>query len=474
MLVASFQTNRSTMGESRTYEDFYKFLGIKPQALGVVSKLYEENTATYVTEAMRNIVYRDIKAPDKYMSLNTMCFEFGIETNNIKRIPFAAIPEGDGADGTEVTFYFKENYYQKYDIFKIDKTMQQFIVLYRPRHRSDGIWAVTTRIIDPDYRSVLDLSNCQIGDTTRFQSVAVPEYHEEGYSKYQSNVEKHRGYITTHRVDDSYSALFAAHEDVFVNMKGTNKEGKEVEKIYKMDSVKKNLLDNFMYVRSNGLLFNKTNVDENGKSTIMDPDLNRPIYIGDGIIPQIERYASKYAFSNLSVEVFQTIVSTMNEKAKLPTGNKYLFIVNERFWLLVQQKLSEFLFKFKTNGTYMWNKSAGDYIKVGATFDSYEFGGNTITFKVDRALTREYGTEKGYAIAIDLTADQTGNVEAPIQLFTLRGGDFINNHYLGVGGADGLTSGPVSSPVSGSKLINWGYAGVGVFNPYRSFIAREL
>ena len=39
MLVASFQTNRSTMGESRTYEDFYKFLGIKPQALGVVSKL---------------------------------------------------------------------------------------------------------------------------------------------------------------------------------------------------------------------------------------------------------------------------------------------------------------------------------------------------------------------------------------------------------------------------------------------------
>lgn len=69
MLVASFQTNRSTMGESRTYEDFYKFLGIKPQALGVVSKLYEENTATYVTEAMRNIVYRDIKAPDKYMSL---------------------------------------------------------------------------------------------------------------------------------------------------------------------------------------------------------------------------------------------------------------------------------------------------------------------------------------------------------------------------------------------------------------------
>lgn len=40
----------------------------------------------------------------------------------------------------------------------------------------------------------------------------------------------------------------------------------------------------------------------------------------------------------------------------------------------------------------------------------------------------------------------------------------------GVGGKTGLESGPVSSPVAASKLINWGYAGVGVFNPYRSFI----
>jgi hypothetical protein len=58
------------------------------------------------------------------------------------------------------------------------------------------------------------------------------------------------------------------------------------------------------------------------KPTIVDPDTNRPIYIGDGIIPQVERFASKYAFSRLTVEVFHTVIATLCEKAENPTGNK--------------------------------------------------------------------------------------------------------------------------------------------------------
>jgi hypothetical protein len=41
-------------------------------------------------------------------------------------------------------------------------------------------------------------------------------------------------------------------------------------------------------------------------------------------------------------------------------------------------------------------------------------------------------------------------------MFTLKGGDFIQNRFPGVGGLDGLSSGVVSSPVAGSKLIVWG------------------
>lgn len=75
-------------------------------------------------------------------------------------------------------------------------------------------------------------------------------------------------------------------------------------------------------------------------------------------------------------------------------------------------------------------------------------------------------------VAIDLTADETKQQPA-VACFTLKGGEFITNKYLGVGGENGLSSGVVSSPVAGSKLINWGYAGIAVFNPYRSFIIRE-
>ena len=67
------------------------------------------------------------------------------------------------------------------------------------------------------------------------------------YVKYQSNVEKHRGYISTHRVDDTYSALYKAMENVFISIGKGEGNGKMSETIYKMDTVEKNLLQNFLY-----------------------------------------------------------------------------------------------------------------------------------------------------------------------------------------------------------------------------------
>ena len=70
----------------------------------------------------------------------------------------------------------------------------------------------------------------------------------------------------------------------------------------------------------------------------------------------------------------------LNQKAEQPTGNKYVFIVNERFWYLLQTTLFQFLASFKVTDTLLWSKSAHDYVKVGTTFDTYEFAGNTISF----------------------------------------------------------------------------------------------
>ena len=76
-------------------------------------------------------------------------------------------------------------------------------------------------------------------------------------------------------------------------------------------------------------------------------------------------------------------------------------------------------------------------------------------------------------LCIDLTADAAKNQPAVSQ-FSLKGKEFISNSIAGVGGLQGGQSGPVASPMAGSKLAIHGYAGIAVFNPYKSFIAYEI
>lgn len=216
-------------------------------------------------------------------------FEWEVETNYIKRIELAAIPEGDGSNGSEIEFAFKERYYEKYDIFMHEETRQQFMVVARPIRKADNFWVCTCRLIDNSYDSSIDRSEFNVGDKTRFQSNAMPELHEEGYVKYQSNIERHRNFITTHRCDDSYSALYAAHEDQFIAIGEGKGQGDLTETIYKMTKKERNLLENFLWVRNNGLLFNKCNVDKNGKATICDPDTGRPeTYTGRYLIIKLK------------------------------------------------------------------------------------------------------------------------------------------------------------------------------------------
>jgi hypothetical protein len=169
------------------------------------------------------------------------------------------------------------------------------------------------------------------------------------------------------------------------------------------------------------------------------------------------------------------IMGTLSEKAQDDTGNHYTFIVNRKLWEDVNTVLGDYLGNYRTDGTYMYSKAAnkgqGGYIKVGATYNSYEFAGNTVTFAVDRALSREYPT-KGYGVAIDLTADKTSGTPA-IAKFSITGKDFMTNKIIGIGGADGQSSGEVSSNVAGSKLVMSGYGAVAAFTPFRSAILRE-
>ena len=71
-------------------------------------------------------------------------------------------------------------------------------------------------------------------------------------------------------------------------------------------------------------------------------------------------------------------MNAMAEKAEQPTGNKWVFICNERMWTLVQNILGEYLARFKPATAYMYSKAANGYLNIGTTFQAYEFGGDCV------------------------------------------------------------------------------------------------
>ena len=110
---------------------------------------------------------------NSFQSVNSFLIEWDIDVNFIKRIPILA-HEGNGADGSEIIFHFPERYYEMYDVFVIEETRQQCIVMTVPVRRSDACVEVIARVIDNDYSE-------RIGDvdglTTRFLTNHAPELH---------------------------------------------------------------------------------------------------------------------------------------------------------------------------------------------------------------------------------------------------------------------------------------------------------
>lgn len=144
-----------------------------------MARMYQNNTATFLTEALNNIYYNS-KTVNKFQPINSLMVEWEIDVEFVKRVEFAAAPVGNGAGGSDITMYFKERYYEKYDTFKVDISRQQLIVKTTPQRKADNFWEYTVQLIDSDYSSVLDSTACQIGMTTRFLANIMPEYHEEG------------------------------------------------------------------------------------------------------------------------------------------------------------------------------------------------------------------------------------------------------------------------------------------------------
>lgn len=176
--ISGFTTTRPNMAGTRTYTEFMKFLGEKPTRLGIVAKLYDQYTATHLTEALMNTYTKDSKKGG-FQSVNSFVIEWNIEVNKIHKVQILAMDDSTGANASEIKFYFPENYYQKYDTFIEERSRQQFIVVAQPQRISDTCWMVCAQINDNDYDSSIDSLVCK-GAWTRFITNAVPELHDQG------------------------------------------------------------------------------------------------------------------------------------------------------------------------------------------------------------------------------------------------------------------------------------------------------
>ena len=394
-----------------------------PARLGIVSTLYDQYTATHLTEALMN-TYTMEKGKKGFQSVNSFLIEWDLQSKKIKRVPLIAAPEGSGLNAGDVKFYFPENYYQKYDTFVVERTRQQFIVLNRPQRLRDNCWLVIAKILDNDYDSVVDPSTAA-GFQTRFVTNYVPELHSEGYTKYQSNCEKMRTYIATHRCDIDMSAMYKPMEDVFIQIG----KGSDDDPVYKMNTAEKDCLDSFMEARNNALLWGKSNMDASGKPKTYDED-GRPIVSADGVIAQIERFATKFVFSKLNIGYFEKALQAMVAKSEKPQGNQYMLLCNTAFYNEWQRVMNAWIVAHKTDGSFLYSKGTNGYVNLGATYESYTYGGNTISVKIDRCFDVEFPTRK-YAALIDLTADAATGKPA-LAFFTFKGGDIIHNVITGV------------------------------------------
>lgn len=118
---------------------------------------------------------------------------------------------------------------------------------------------------------------------------------------------------------------------------------------------------------------------------------------------------------------------TKSEKA---TGNTYAFLCNTILWQEIQETMSAWIRDWKTVGTFVFSKAANGYVNIGATYNSYQINGNTVTFMLDRSFDIEYPNRK-FGLFLDLNSDAKSGKPA-LAFFTFKNGEFIHNIIRGV------------------------------------------
>ena len=467
MKIVDRATVVQNMSSTKTVQHFGTLLGAKPHKLGQVVTMYPHLAISTLTDALKNIYYNPKKGSGSFSPVNSMAIEWDIDVNFIKKVKIVGDISGTGVSKKVETILLEERYYDRNDTFTLENKQQLFVVA-APKKINNKRWEYRVILVGNDLTKTINTTFAAAGRTTRYRSNYYPELSERGYVKFQSNTEVHRNYLSRHRASVDWSSDFAIREEMFIDA-GKGKDGSS--QYFKMNKKEKQCMDHFLLTREQHCIFGQTNFDLNGKCLDQD-EHGRDIPMGDGVIPQIERYCDKFAYSTLTSDVLDDVMNTMIEKSDTPMGNTYAVVCNEKMYQQFGKLMkSDLRFQSPNDGSYFYSKQTAGKVRVGAHFDSYTFQGNVITFMPDRALSQEY-PDFAYGIFLDTGADLVSG-RPNLAMFTLEGSEIVSGNLNGMGGQDGKSSGEVSTSVAGSSYHLLGYSAACIFNPYKSFLLQE-
>jgi hypothetical protein len=439
--------------DTKTMQDLGSLIGLKPEMSKAVVSLYPNLSLQKLTEQLGAVYHKGV---ENLKDIEAFSFEWLIKTNQIPRIKISEDCSENGEGGSEFSIILEKKFYDKNDVFELDNEQQLFVKRV-PESLPGGKSRLWVQLVSPDISRRANTNFMRRGQTTKYISNYHPELSERGYSKFMHNIEKHRGFISRHRVGDSVSGDFAKLKNKYLQHGGV---------FFKMSTMEKDLMDLLHLTFENSMLLGHGNFDDSGNCLITEED-GRPIPIGEGVITQIKRYCGQQRFSNLSVTHFDNAISDTVEKLEKKTGNRLVAICNWKFYQQAQRVLDALL-KTRVTDNYFYTKTGGK-IKVGAEYNAYEFSGNVITFMENQALTDRY-PDRAYCVLLD-TSLYDG--EPNIQQITLQGMSMFKGTLKGMGGLTGGESGEVSSLIHGSRVEIMGYRGVKVANPYGAHILEE-
>jgi hypothetical protein len=119
------------MSDTKTVQHFGTLLGAKPHKLGTVVTMYPHLAISTLTDALKNVYYNPKKGASGFTPINSMCIEWDIDVNFIKKVRIAAQITGGATSGSNKsieTIILEERYYDKNDTFTLENKQQLFVV----------------------------------------------------------------------------------------------------------------------------------------------------------------------------------------------------------------------------------------------------------------------------------------------------------------------------------------------------------